>query len=106
LIRHFFARTIPHFSYSIRSNSVNPAVRDRVNCVNSRLRNAAGDARLFIDPRCRELIRDLDEVAWRKSDIDKSNPARTHSSDALGYFIAQAFPLRTLMGHQSAGRLI
>jgi hypothetical protein len=112
LIRQFFAQTMPHYCHQIRSNSANPIVRDRINCVNSRLRNALGDARLFIDPRCRELIRDLEQVAWATdstgqvaSDLDKSDPARTHSSDALGYFIAQAFPLRPLGGHQSSGRL-
>jgi len=107
IIREFFARTVPHFNHSIHSNSANPAVRDRVNCVNARLRNALGEAHLFIDPRCRELIRDLEQVSWAHgaSEIDKRDPARTHASDALGYYISQVFPLRSLGGHQSSGSL-
>jgi hypothetical protein len=107
IIREFFARTIPHFNHSIRSNSVNPAVRDRVNCVNARLRNALGEAHLFIDPRCRELIRDLEQVSWAPgaSEIDKRDPARTHDSDALGYYVSQLFPLRSIGGHESSGPL-
>jgi hypothetical protein len=112
LIRQFFARTMPHFVYEIHSNSTNPAVRDRVNCVNSRLQSAAGEARLFIDPRCQELIRDLEQVVWAidsngqvSTELDKSDPARTHASDALGYFIAPSFPLRPFGGHNSSGSL-
>jgi hypothetical protein len=37
--------------------------------------------------------------------LDKSDPARTHSSDALGYFVAQVFPLRPFGGHNSSGSL-
>ena len=81
----------------------NPPVRDRVNCVNRRLRSQSDEARLFIDPRCRELIKDLEQVAWQTdstgaatNDIDKSDRARTHTSDALGYYIAQRLPAQTL----------
>ena len=112
IIRQFFARYKGQIEHSVHTNKVNPAVRDRVNCVNSRLLNADGDIRLFIDPRCHELIRDLEKVTWKLdpngqigAEINKSDPNRTHASDALGYYIAQAFPLKPLIGHQSTGRL-
>jgi len=111
LIRQFFSRWVGVYQASIRTASSNPAVRDRVNCVNSRLRNALGDCRLFIHPRCQELARDLEQVSWAldasgrpTSDLDKSDRARTHSSDAVGYYLAQAFPLLPSIGFQS-GRL-
>lgn len=72
----------------------NPPVRERVNTVNGRLTNACGDRRLFIDPRCQELIADLEQVTYKagSAQLDKdSDSARTHSSDALGYFLCQAF---------------
>jgi hypothetical protein len=113
IIRHFFSYWKGQISHSIHVNKVNPAVRDRVNCVNARLRNMLGDVTLFIDPRCPELIRDLESVTWATdrtgrttSEIDKSNPARTHSSDALGYYIAQAFPMLPKIGPQSSGPLM
>jgi terminase large subunit-like protein len=113
LIREFFTLWKGRYNFSIRTTSINPAVRDRVNCVNSRLRSHYGDAHLFIDPKCRELIRDLEQVVWSvdatgqtTSDIDKSDRARTHSSDALGYYISQEFPLRGPAGFQSSGRLV
>jgi len=87
--------------------SSNPAVRDRVNCVNAKLCNQAGTRRLQIDPRCQQLIQDLERVHWKTdsngnalNDIDKSDPARTHTSDALGYMIAAQFPMRAPGGYR------
>ncbi|OGP18578.1 MAG: hypothetical protein A2V21_310500 [Deltaproteobacteria bacterium GWC2_55_46] len=79
-----------------RVRKSNPAVRDRVNGVNAMLENTRGEARLFHHPRCAYLRKDLETVEWRSggSEIDKSNPERTHASDALGYFIECEFPLR------------
>jgi hypothetical protein len=113
LIREFFTRFYAFYRPSIRATASNPAVRDRVNCVNSRLHNALDEHHLYIDLRCRELIRDLEQVTWAldatgrpTGELDKSDRARTHCSDALGYYIAHIFPLRPLVGFQSSGRLL
>ena len=78
----------------------NPAVRDRVNCMNAKLLNQAGERRLAVDPRCKQLLKDFERVHWKTdpsgntlNDIDKSDPARTHVSDALGYMIAKEFAM-------------
>ena len=91
----------------------NPAVRDRINCVNSRLRNQAGETRLFINPTCKELIRDLEEVSWSldstgavTAELAKSDKNRTHASDALGYFIYPTFPLKSKIGYQPHGNIL
>ena len=78
----------------------NPPVSDRVNAVNGALcsfgdgHHRAGQRQLFVDPKARELITDLEEVRWKvdahgrtRQEIDKTNPRRTHTSDALGYMI-------------------
>jgi hypothetical protein len=70
-----------------RIKKSNPAVKDRVNAVNSMLCNVNGERRLFHDPRCVELGKDFNKVVWRGQDIDKRDLQRTHSTDALGYFI-------------------
>lgn len=60
--------------------------------MNSTLRDAAGNRRLYIDPRCTELIRDLEQVTLLPGTmiIDKGHdPKRTHLSDALGYLVWQ-----------------
>ena len=74
----------------------NPSVVDRVNAVNSRLKNAKGQKRLFINPKCKHLIKDFEQVVWKegKREIDKSNIERTHSSDAIGYYIEFEYSLK------------
>ena len=49
---------------------------------------------------CRQLLKDFERVHWKTDpsgnmlkDIDKSDPARTHVSDALGYMIAKEFAM-------------
>lgn len=82
----------------------NPPVRDRVALVNAKLRCAAGDIGLFISPKCKELVKDFEEVAYKadSSIVDKDrDPRRTHLSDALGYLLWQQFGLKVPMGEQS-----
>jgi hypothetical protein len=99
IIREFFSQLRGQAAVHIRAADSNPGVRDRVNIVNSRLHNAAAETRLFIDPKCKELILDLERVCWHAdalgqptTELDKSDRLRTHTSDALGYYLAQAFP--------------
>jgi hypothetical protein len=81
----------------------NPSVKARINAVNARLESAAGDVRMFIAPGCRDLVADLEQVAYDSSgDLDKSDPKRTHISDALGYLVEREFPLRQQGGPRPA----
>ena len=113
IIREYFRRYTNQYHLTVNTANVNPAVRDRVNCVNGRLKSADEQVHMFIDPRCRELIKDLEQVTWAldadgrtTSEIDKSSKDRTHSSDALGYYIAQAFPMKGRIGPNGSGRII
>jgi hypothetical protein len=92
VIKQFFRSTQPNVTFVVPR--ANPPVRDRVNTVNARLTNARGERQLFIDPRCKELLADLEQVTYKagSTQLDKDrDPARTHTSDALGYFLWQAF---------------
>jgi hypothetical protein len=63
-----------------------------VSLVNARLRNARGEVQLFIDPKCKELIDDFEQVSYQEdsTQVDKDKDRRrTHLSDALGYLIWQ-----------------
>jgi hypothetical protein len=81
----------------------NPAVSERVNLVNAKLRNAEGEVALVIDPRCKELIKDFEQVSYKPDSgvIDKERDAkRTHLSDALGYLVWQEMRPRPAVGEQ------
>jgi hypothetical protein len=108
LVRDFFGRCGDRYRPVFHVSASNPAVRDRVNCVNAKLLNQAGERRLTIDPRCKQLIQDFERVHWRtdasgnaRNEIDKSDGARTHVSDALGYMLAAQFPMRMMGGFRS-----
>ena len=45
--------------------SRNPPVRERVNLMNSRLRNGVGRYRLLVDRKCKELIEDFGRCAGK-----------------------------------------
>jgi hypothetical protein len=59
------------------------------------LKNANGDVRLYIHPRCTELIKGLDGMTYKPgtSQPDKSLGI-DHITDALGYCIHSEFPIR------------
>lgn len=96
-----------------RVPAANPPVKDRINCVNALLRNHAGQRRLKIDPKCKHLIKDLEQVSWKAdpygnplAELDKSDPMRTHASDALGYLVAREFPMRAQMGERAGPSIV
>ena len=80
----------------MRVPRANPPQRTRLNAVNSRCRNAAGDLRLFVDvSKAPKLAEDLDGVRLVEGgsgEIDSNYDKRlTHLSDALGYYISFEF---------------
>jgi len=77
---------------SYRVPKMNPGVRERVNLVNAKLRSALGTIGLLIDPKCKDLIKDFEQVCYKadSNQIDKDRDRlRTHLSDALGYLLWQ-----------------
>ena len=85
---------LPNSDFRVKPN---PSVVDRVNSTNSRLCSASGQRRLFLNTnKCPELTKDLEQVIWKegKREIDKTNIERTHSSDALGYYIDYEYSLK------------
>ena len=106
-VREWF-KLRPWFETYYRVPAANPEVKNRVNAVNGILRNFQGEVRMYVDPRCKELTRDLEQVAWlvdkhgnTLDEIAKTDPNRTHTSDALGYFIEKQFSLAIVGGPRS-----
>lgn len=81
----------------LRYRKKHPPVADRVNSVNRMLRSADGSTRLLIDPKCKALIRSLEQTIYKAGtrEIDKDADTE-HSADALGYPIEFQFPVRKI----------
>lgn len=75
-----------------------PPVADRVNSVNKMLRDAAGNVRLRIDDKCKNLVGSLEQTMYKQGtrDIDK-RPSVEHMTDAMGYCIHRKFPSRDII---------
>jgi hypothetical protein len=77
----------------------NPPIRDRLNSVNMKLKNALSVATYFIHPRCRKTI--LDFETCETSDMSPSviekrgadGEAKTHPTDGVGYWLTYEFPV-------------
>jgi hypothetical protein len=71
--------------------------RGRINALNMRLRNAAGEIHMLIErARCPALIRDLDNVLVLKGSdgaLDKTDTSLTHWTDGLGYYCEDEHPI-------------
>ena len=108
IVREMFKRNVDRFQAQFRVPASNPTVKGRITAVNSMLRSASGERRLVADPGCKELIADLERVGWKRdphgntlAQLDKSDPKRTHASDAAGYLIEKEFGLRVKGGARS-----
>jgi Terminase large subunit, T4likevirus-type, N-terminal/Terminase RNaseH-like domain len=87
---HFTVHSKTKVTYKVPK--ANPSVRDRCNLMNRMLKSAAGKVGLMVDPKCKELILDLEQVSYKLDSavVDKEKDRlRTHSSDALGYLVWQ-----------------
>jgi len=93
-LRSRFGAEMVAFNYP----RANPAERARVNAVNTRLMNGAGEVHLMVDPtRCPHLVKDFEGVVVLEGgsgELDKTKyPELTHLTDALGYYVAKEFPI-------------
>lgn len=85
----------------LRIPKVNPSISERLGAVNYAFKNEQGAANLIVNPKCDELIQDLEEVVMAPGGgIKKSHNSkdpyykRTHASDGIGYWIVQEAPVR------------
>jgi len=80
--------------FQVIARKANPPIIDRLNALNRILKDANGKVRMTIDPRCVNLIKDLEQVQRsRDGKIDKSDIALTHMLDACSYYIAYRHPI-------------
>jgi len=98
IIKNFFATTdfCDRIQYNVGRS--NPSERSRVNAVNSRCCSASGIKRLMVEQaKAPHVVEDFEGVILLEGgsgEIDKKHDdERTHILDALGYYIAEEFPV-------------
>ena len=79
---------------SLYVNSTNPAIKDRINAMNSLILNSQGDRRLFVNPiRCPELVAALEQQVYDKFGMPDKSSGVDHVIDAAGYYVAYRYPV-------------
>jgi hypothetical protein len=72
-----------------------PHIKDKMEAVNARCLTADGVPHLFVDPSCKHLIADLEQVTVPMLTMDaekRKHPMLTHISDAFAYGIHAEWP--------------
>ena len=85
-------------------NAHNP-IRDGINAVNSRLRSANGDVKLFVDPKCKKLIECLEKHSYKAGTTQPDKDGGfDHMADAMRYAVDYMFPVRRDIVEQAPQR--
>jgi hypothetical protein len=107
IVRRELRQKLPNVDVLFQVSRKHPEVKVRVAAVCGQLRDVEGRVGLYLDPGCKELAADFDELVWKTDthgvpfdEIDKRDKKRTHVSDALGYAIERR--RRPPGGHQSS----
>jgi len=81
--------------FTVRVDTHNPAVRDRVLSVNAMLLNDKGARRWKINTdRCPKLTESLEQQAYDDSGEPDKKTGFDHTNDAAGYFIVNRYPIQ------------
>ncbi|MDB5490349.1 MAG: phage terminase [Micavibrio sp.] len=80
--------------FTVRVNSTNPAVKDRVLSMNSMILNADGKRRWLVNTdMCPKLTESLEQQAYDKNGEPDKSGGFDHTLDAQGYFINHQYPV-------------
>jgi len=81
--------------FRVKVRSKHPAIRDRINSVNSRLLSSQQERRLFVTPNCKNVINSLERQTYKEGTSQPNkDDGFDHMNDALGYLIEYMFPIR------------
>lgn len=80
--------------FVVKVPNAHTPVRDRINAVNSRLKNAKGQVNLTFDSRVKHLIEGLERQTYKPgSTTPDKDSGYDHMNDALGYMVDYLFPV-------------
>ena len=77
-------RILQEEGFTVISKKANPTQKDRLNVLNKMLQDATGKVRLFINPKCKNLIRDLELCTLENGQILKTETL-SHFLDGICY---------------------
>ena len=87
--------------FSDRTPEANPSIKDRVNAVNAKCKNAKGEINLWVNQdQCPKLVYDFQRVTWKPGGDYIINPGTDkmlgHATDSIGYPITHFTPVKSV----------
>ena len=80
--------------FTVKAKLKHTAIRDRVNNVNSRLKDSNGHRYIFISKSCKTIIKGLQRQVYKENtNIPDKEEGFDHMNDAVGYLIDYVKPL-------------
>lgn len=80
--------------FNVKAKTRHTPVRDRINTVNSRLKDSKGIRHIFISKNCRYLLKGLQRQTYKEdTNIPNKEDGFDHMNDALGYLVDFVKPL-------------
>ena len=91
--------------FKVKVKHKHPAVRDRINAVNSKLKDSNGKRHIFVSHSCKTIIKGLQRQTYKENtNIPDKEDGFDHMNDALGYMIDYLKPLTTQANFSSPTR--
>jgi len=86
---------LKNFGFDVKCRNNAPLVRDRINAVNSKLKNVAGKSSLFVLNTCKNVIKSIERQIYKEgTHVPDKDSGYDHMNDALGYLIEYNYPIR------------
>jgi len=86
---------LKNYGFEVKCRNTAPLVRDRINSVNSKLKNVAGKNNLYILNSCKNVIKSIERQIYKEgTHIPDKDSGFDHMNDALGYLIEFNFPIK------------
>jgi hypothetical protein len=80
--------------FSVKCKLKHSPVRDRINAVNSRLKNANGKRHIFVNPSCKTILNGLQRQIYKENtNIPDKEEGFDHMNDSIGYLVEIVKPL-------------
>jgi len=81
--------------FDVRVRNKAPFIRDRINSVNSKFKNAKGINSLYVLKSCKNVIKSIERQIYKEgTSVPDKDSGFDHFNDALGYMVEYNFPVR------------
>jgi hypothetical protein len=83
------------YGIEVKAKRSHPPVKDRINAMNKMFCDAAGHRRIFVDPKCTEVIKCITKHQYKEGTmIPDKDAGFDHINDAFGYMVEYLYPIK------------